>query len=180
MKSTLTGHCACILACHEIRCNRVNNKQTFSSHDLIGPKAFGSVHRCDKSSHSRHNFVQTFYPEQIIQLTSNMLVSGHDLIQALETSHNFLCLRHHLSANKNLVLSDYLPNASEGQRQSAQRSYSCSDDARPSCTLVKKSMCRSATCLSLHAISAQQVWLQLHICYCNAQHQVTRQASTIA
>ena len=46
--------------------------------------------------------------------------------------------------------------------------------------LVKKSLCRSETCLSSHAIGAQQVWLQLHICYCIAQHQVTMQASSIA
>ena len=144
-------------------------------------KPFRSVHRCYKSRYSRHNIVQTFHPEQIIQLTSNMLVSGHDLIQALEASYNLLCLRHHLSADKTMVLSDLLQIASEGQRQTAQRSFMLRG-----CTSIKprtnlsRFWRRSATCLSLHAIGTQQVWLQLHICYCIAQHQVTIQASTIA
>ncbi len=91
-----------------------------------------------------------------------------------------------------MVLSDYLPNASEGTgtQHSAHGSEdahpsrsedahpSCSEDAHPSCILVKKSLCRSAICLPLHAIGASQVWLQLHIYYCNAQHQVAIQAST--
>ncbi len=152
-RALLTGFCACILACHDLRCNRVNNKQTFSSHDLIGPtsRPFRSVHRYYKSSHSRHNIVQTFHPEQIIQLTSNMLVSRHDLIQALETSHNFLCLRHHLSANKNIILSDYLPNASEGKGKQHSAHIHAQRMHNPHAHLLRK-VCVGQQSVSLYTL----------------------------
>jgi len=109
-----------------------------------------------------------------------MLVFGHDHIQALEASHNFLCLRNHLSANKTMVLSDYLPNASGGKDKQHSAHVHAQRMHIPHAYLPRK-VCagQQSVCLYTQLVHSRSG------CRCisltaNAQNQVTTQASTIA